>query len=81
LGQAAVNAVFRILRCQPSAITNACDALLMLPPSEIAMATPLQFRRDEPPEVRRVLATWKSKLSGGPVKRAVESALNPPANV
>jgi hypothetical protein len=75
-----VNAIFRILRRQPAVVTDARDALLMLPPSDIALATPLQFKRDDPPEIRGVLTTWKSKLPDGPVKRAVESALNPQGN-
>lgn len=71
----AINAIFRIARRRPSVISGARDALLMLPPSDITMATPLQFKPDDPTEIRSVLATWKSKLPDGPVKRAVESAL------
>lgn len=75
--KAGVNAIFRILRRQPSVVTDARDALLMLPPSDITLATPLQFKRDDPPEIRSVLTTWKERLPDGAVKRAVESALNP----
>lgn len=75
--KAGVNAIFRILRRQPGVVTDARDALLMLPPSDITLATPLQFKRDDPPEIRSVLTTWKERLPDGAVKRAVESALNP----
>jgi len=47
----------------------------MLPPSEINFATPLQFKHDDPAEIRSVLTTWKGKLPEGQVKRSVESAL------
>jgi len=55
--------------------TTARDALLMLPPSEITIATPLQFKQDDPAPIRGVLTTWKGKLPDGQIKRAVESAL------
>lgn len=72
--KAAINAIFRILRRQTSVVNDACDALLMLPPSEITIATPLQFRADDPAEIRNVLTTWKSKVSDPRIKRAIESA-------
>lgn len=75
--KAGVNAIFRILRRQPGVAPDARDALLMLPPSDITLATPLQFKREDPAEIRSVLATWKERLPEGAVKRAVESALNP----
>jgi hypothetical protein len=74
--KAAINAIFRIVRRQPSVVTDARDALLMLPPSDITFATPLQFKADDPVEIRSVLTTWKGKLPDGRVKRAVESALS-----
>ena len=73
--KAGVNAVLRIARRRPGVVTAARDALLMLPPSEITIATPLQFKPEDPAEIRGVLTTWKGKLSDGQVKRAVESAL------
>jgi len=73
--KAGVNAVLRIARRSPSVVTAARDALLMLPPSEINFATPLQFKHDDPAEIRSVLTTWKGKLPEGQVKRSVESAL------
>ena len=73
--KAGVNAILRIARRRSGVLTDARDALLMLPPSEITIATPLQFNRGDPAQIRGVLTTWKSKLPDGQVKRAVESAL------
>lgn len=73
--KAGVNAVLRIARRRPGVITAARDALLLLPPSEITIATPLQFKHHDPAGIRGVLTTWKCKLPDGQVKRAVESAL------
>lgn len=73
--KAGVNAVLRIARRRPGVVTAARDALLMLPPSEITIATPLQFKQADPTEIRGVLTTWKGKLPDGHVKRSVESAL------
>jgi hypothetical protein len=73
--KAGVNAILRIARRRSGVVTDARDALLMLPPSEITIATPLQFNRGDPAQIRGVLTTWKGKLPDGQVKRAVESAL------
>lgn len=70
-----INAILRIARRRPGVVSDARGALLMLPPSEITIATPLQFNRGDPAQIRGVLTTWKSKLPDGQVKRAVESAL------
>ncbi|WP_282090232.1 KAP family P-loop NTPase fold protein [Streptomyces tendae] len=76
-----VNAILRIARRRPSVAPSARDALLMLPPSEITIATPMQFKTDDSAPIRGVLATWKSKLPDGQVKRAVDSALGNQGNV
>jgi len=73
--KAAVNAILRIARRRSGVISDARDALLMLPPSEITIATPLQFIVGLPTEIRSVLTTWENKVPDGPVKRAIESAL------
>jgi hypothetical protein len=70
-----VNAILRIARRRPSLAASARDALLMLPPSEITIATPMQFKADDPAAIRGVLTTWKGKLPDSHVKRAVDSAL------
>lgn len=74
--KAGVNAVLRIARRRPGVVTAARDALLMLAPREITIATPLQFKHEDPPEIRGVLTTWKGKLPEGQVKRSIESALS-----
>ncbi|GAB3474275.1 KAP family P-loop NTPase fold protein [Amycolatopsis cihanbeyliensis] len=73
--KAGVNAILRIARRRPGVVTTARDALLMLPPNEITIATPIQFKTSDPAAIRSVLTTWKEKLSDGQVKRSVESAL------
>lgn len=73
----AVNAIFQILRSQPGKLgAEVRNALLMLPPNDISVGTPLQFQSDDPAEVREVLDTWKQKLPEGPVRRAVDNALS-----
>jgi hypothetical protein len=73
--KAGVNAVLRIARRRQPLVRAAREALLMLPPSEISPATPIQFRADDPQEVRGVLAIWKGKVSPGPVSRAIDNAM------
>lgn len=73
--KAGVNAILRIARRRSGVVSDARDALLMLPPSEITIATPLQFNRGDPAQIRGVLTTWKTRLPDGQVKRAVESVL------
>jgi len=78
--KAGVNAILRMARLQPSLTSTAKEALLMLPPSEVTIATPLQFKADDPREVRAVLTTWKNKLPDGRVRQAVINALSQKAN-
>lgn len=73
--KAGVNAILRIARRRSEVVATARDALLMLPPNEITIATPIQFKPDDPAPIRGVLTTWKGKLPDGKIKRAVESAL------
>jgi len=73
--KAGVNAVLRIARRRPTLARVAREALLMLPPSEVTPATPIQFMADDHQDVRAVLAVWKSKVSREPVSRAIDNAL------
>jgi hypothetical protein len=73
--KAGVNAVLRIARRRRSLAETAGEALLMLPPSEISAATPIQFRADDPQEVRAILVAWKGKVPTGTVSRAIDNAL------
>ncbi|MYR38942.1 NTPase [Streptomyces sp. SID4944] len=71
----AVNAILRLAKLHPAADQAAHDALLMLPPSDLTMATPVQFGPDHPPQVRAVLTHWKNTVPEGRVKVAVTTAL------
>ena len=73
--KAATNAIFRIVRSQPATIKEAREALLMLPPNDLTFATPMQFRPDDPPQIRDVLKVWGEKVPEGRVKRSIDSAL------
>lgn len=70
------NAVLRIARRRPNAAAQARDALLKLPPSELAIGTPMLFVANDGAEIRSVLTTWNDKLPEGPQRRAVRSQLN-----
>jgi hypothetical protein len=74
--KAGVNAILRLARRKPALASAASEALLMLPPSELTIATPLQFRADEPGEIRAVLTAWNDKVSDGPVRNAIDNALS-----
>jgi hypothetical protein len=74
--KAGVNAILRLARRKPALSSAANEALLMLPPSELTIATPLQFRADEPGEIRAVLTAWNDKVSDGPVRNAIDNALS-----
>lgn len=78
--KSAINAILRIANRRPGVVTDARDALLMLPPNDITLATPLQFKQSDPAEIRGVLVTWKGKISEGRTKRAIESALSNQGN-
>ncbi|MDP9612866.1 KAP family P-loop NTPase fold protein [Streptomyces demainii] len=71
----AVNAILRLAKLRPGADQAARDALLMLPVSDLAIATPVQFGPDHPPLVRSVLGRWRDALAEGRIKQAVNTAL------
>lgn len=71
----AVNAILRLAKLHPGADQASYDALLMLPPADLTIATPMQFGPDLPPRVCAVLNRWKGGAPDGPVKQAVNSAL------
>jgi hypothetical protein len=73
--KAGVNAVLRLARRRGSLAKPAAEALLLLPASELTIATPLQFQPDDPAEVREVLTSWRGKLSEGNVAAALDNAL------
>ena len=69
-----VTAILRIARRAPQVVTSARKALLMLPPDDLTIATPLLFTKDDPADVFSVLDTWQGQVTGA-VKTAVENAL------
>jgi len=71
----AVNALLRIARRSPSVSDNVSAALRMLPPREVRISTPMQFRKEDATSVRQVLPTW---LEGAPEipRRAIQSAID-----
>ncbi|MFC9545847.1 P-loop NTPase fold protein [Streptomyces sp. NPDC056956] len=72
----AVNAILRLAKLRTSVDRAARDALLMLPVGDLAIATPVQFGSDHPPQVRSVLGHWRDALADGRVKQAVNTALS-----
>lgn len=74
--KAAVNATLRIVRRNPAVAVTGAEALAMLPPSALTVATPLQFRANDPAAVREVLTVWLDATPNEQVKRAVQNALD-----
>ena len=60
--KAAVNAILRISRLHGTLAPVGAEALLMLPPSELSLATPLQFRGTDAQPIHDVLGTWRSQV-------------------
>ena len=73
--KAASTAILRIARRKPQLANDAAEALLMLPPSEVSLATPLLFHVADAREIRSVLGKWQTRVPDGPVKKSVENAL------
>jgi hypothetical protein len=72
----AVAGILRLARTQPAVQVAARDALLMLPPEEVTIATPLLFAATDSGEVRSVLSTWRGQIPAGPVRTAIQTASN-----
>jgi hypothetical protein len=70
-----VTAILRIARSAPASIGTAKRALLMLPPDDLAIGTPLLFANDDHADLFGVLRGWKEQASRQPIKNAIESAL------
>jgi len=70
-----VTGVLRLARQRTAAAEVAAKALLMLPPDEIALGTPLLFTPDDPSEVQAVLTEWQSQSTNPAVIRAIKTAL------
>lgn len=70
-----VTGILRLARRQTTAVVAAAKALLMLPPDEIAVGTPLLFKPDDPSELRAVLTEWQAQSSKPQLTAAIKNAL------
>jgi hypothetical protein len=71
---AGVNGILRLARAHPDSLDKTQQALLMLPPDELRIATPLLVAPDDPAEVYDVLEKWKNGAADSRVTKAIESA-------
>ncbi len=72
-----VTAILRIGRRLTTSVEVAKKALLMLPPDDVTIGTPLLFTRDDHAEILAVLNEWKNLASNQLIKNAIDSVLNP----
>jgi hypothetical protein len=70
-----VTAILRIAVQAPGSVGAAKKALLMLPPDDVAVGTPLLFAKGHPAELFGVLSSWKDQATSQPVKNAIDNAL------
>lgn len=70
---AGVTGILRLARAHPDSVDKARQALLMLPPEELRIATPLLVAPEDPAEVYEVLEKWKGGPADSRVKKAIES--------
>jgi hypothetical protein len=76
-----VTAILRVARRLLGSVSIAKQALLMLPPDDVTIGTPLLFVPGDPADILAVLNEWKSQASSQPVKNAIDSVLNPRADL
>lgn len=70
---AGVSGILRLARAHPDSVDKTRQALLMLPPEELRIATPLLIAPEDPAEVYEALEKWKSGPVDSRVKKAIES--------
>ena len=70
-----VTGILRIARQKPETASAAAQALQMLPPEELTIATPLLFAKDDDPQLFEVLEHWKSASARNEVVAAIDGAL------
>ncbi|MFI0941357.1 P-loop NTPase fold protein [Streptomyces sp. NPDC021020] len=77
--KAAVNAILRIARLRPAAVEVAGETLRMLPPSDLTLATPMQFQPTDPAPIRDALTHWQQSgaVTNERVRRSLDVALRP----
>lgn len=70
-----VAAILRLAGRRVDQVATARKALLMLPADDLAIGTPLLFKRDDADELFDVLTTWRGQVDSPKVTRAIEDAL------
>jgi hypothetical protein len=70
-----VTAILRLARQKTDAVGTAKRALLMLPPDDVGLGTPLLFAKNDHADLFGVLSTWKQQVSSQSVKNAIDNAL------
>jgi len=70
-----VTAILRLARQKTDAVGTAKRALLMLPPDDVGLGTPLLFTTNDHADLFGVLSTWKQQVSSQPVKNSIDNAL------
>lgn len=70
-----VTAILRLARRKADVVGTAKRALLMLPPDDLAIGTPLLFTKNDHGDLFGVLSTWKGQVGSRPVKSAIDNAL------
>jgi hypothetical protein len=71
-----VTAILRIARRSPDSVSASKKALLMLPPDDVSVATPLLFVASDHADLFGVLSGWKEQVDNQQVKNAIDNALN-----
>jgi KAP family P-loop domain len=71
-----VTAILRIGRRAPDSLAATKKALLMLPPQDVTVGTPLLFAAGDHADLFEVLRGWKAQASSQPVKNAIDNALS-----
>lgn len=70
-----VTAILRIARQRSESVGPAKAALQMLPPNDVAIATPLLFSADDDAGLFAVLTAWTAQVDDHRVKKAIDDAL------
>ncbi len=75
-----VTAILRLARRKPDSVGTAKRALLMLPPDDVGLGTPLLFTKNDHTDLFAVLSAWKEQVGSQPVKNAIDNALRQKAS-
>ena len=70
-----VTAILRLARREADSVGTAKRALLMLPPDDVGLGTPLLFTKHDHANLFAVLGIWRKQVSSQPVKNSIDNAL------